>query len=596
MSIAAPVRRMWTPRLVAALALFAVTAAIFCAVASTVLVRQADDRQGLERRAALLGAIEDIRNSGADFTALDPRHVANIERTAGLKGLRFEIEPVAGDREIQSVIDGKGRITGWFSWETDHAMSNALGRLRPLLAVTGVCLVGFAGIALWQVRRSVNDLAKSEQLAWQLAHEDMLTGLPNHRKMIETIDAVLAARAHGEAVTFALLDLDGLKDINDAYGQRTGDELLKAIAIRLKDVLPPRAGCGRFDGDEFAVVMTASEIATVEELVAGVAGALSRPFWVSDQVVQVGITVGLAHAPRDAEGRDELIRRADLALRAAKKKQRGGVMRFEHAMDVEFDDRRFLEKELRRAIENRELDVHYQPIVSGDGARIVGAEALLRWTHPVRGAIPPMQFVAVAEHSGLMGKLGEFVLRRAISDVRRWPGLYIGVNLSPIQVRDPGLVQLVSDVLAHNDVIPSRLMLEVTEGVLIDNPDEAKARLDALKSLGVKLALDDFGTGYSSLTYLQRFQFDKLKIDRGFVSPLGRDASSNALVQAIVSLGRALDLTLLAEGVETEEQRVLLRLAGCEELQGYLFAKPAPREVLDRLLAESAPSPRAAVA
>ena len=195
-----------------------------------------------------------------------------------------------------------------------------------------------------------------------------------------------------------------------------------------------------------------------------------------------------------------------------------------------------------------------------------------------------------------MGRLGEFVLRRALADARRWPGLYIAVNLSPVQVRDPALVELVSDTLARNGVAPSRLMLEVTEGVLIDNPDEAKARLDALKALGVRLALDDFGTGYSSLTYLQRFKFDKLKIDRGFVAPLGRDAGSNALVQAIVALGRALDLTLLAEGVETEEQRVLLRLAGCDEMQGYLFARPGPREALDRLLAEAAPSVQAAVA
>jgi EAL domain-containing protein (putative c-di-GMP-specific phosphodiesterase class I) len=232
--------------------------------------------------------------------------------------------------------------------------------------------------------------------------------------------------------------------------------------------------------------------------------------------------------------------------------------------------------------------VHYQPIVSADGARIVGAEALLRWTHPVRGAIPPTQFVAVAEQSGLMGRLGEFVLRRALSDAKRWPGLYMAVNLSPVQVRDPALVETMADLLAEHGLPASRLMLEVTEGVLIDNPDEAKARLGALQGLGVRLALDDFGTGYSSLTYLQRFNFDKLKIDRGFVEPLGRSADSNALVQAIVALGRALDLTLLAEGVETEEQRVLLRLAGCEEMQGYLFARPGPREALDRLIAESA--------
>jgi EAL domain-containing protein (putative c-di-GMP-specific phosphodiesterase class I) len=203
--------------------------------------------------------------------------------------------------------------------------------------------------------------------------------------------------------------------------------------------------------------------------------------------------------------------------------------------------------------------------------------------------------VPVAEHSGLMRRLGEFVLRRALLDTARWPDIDIAVNLSPIQVRDPELVEMISGLLREHGVPASRLILEVTEGVLIDNPDEAKSRLDALKTLGVRLALDDFGTGYSSLTYLQRFKFDKLKIDRGFVAPLGRDAGSSALLQAIVALGRALGLTLLAEGVETEEQRVLLRLAGCEEMQGFLFARPGPREALDRLLADTRPL-RAAVA
>jgi diguanylate cyclase (GGDEF)-like protein len=596
MSVAAPARRLWTPRLVATLALFVISATFFSVIVGYALVGQADDRQSLERRAALLGAIEDIRGSGADFSALDARHIKGIERTAGLKDLRFETEPVAADREVQSVLSRNGRIIGWFSWEADRSMSDALGQLRPLLGLTGVLLIGFAGIALWLVRRAVDDLGKSERLAWTLAYEDMLTGLHNHRKMIELIDDALAGRADGEVLTLAFLDLDGLGDINDAFSHRVGDVFLKAFAARLEDILPPRTFCGRFDGDEFALVIAGPDIATAEAAAASLVGALSRPFWIDEQVVQVGVTAGLAHAPRDAQSRDELMRCADLALRAAKKKQRGGIAYFEPAMEVEFEDRRFLEKELRRALEEKALEVHYQPIVSGDGIRIVGAEALLRWTHPQRGTIPPTQFIAVAEQSGLIARLGEFVLRRAIADARRWPGLYMAVNLSPVQVRDPALVELVSDTLARNGVAPSRLMLEVTEGVLIDNPDEAKARLDALKALGIRLALDDFGTGYSSLTYLQRFNFDKLKIDRGFVTPLGRDATSNALLQAIVGLGRALGLTLLAEGVETEEQRVLLRLAGCGEMQGHLFAHPGPREALDRLLAEAAPPVQAAVA
>jgi diguanylate cyclase (GGDEF)-like protein len=597
----APERRLWTPRLVAALALFVVSAAFFCAIVGDALVRQADERQGLERRAALLGAIQEIRSSGVDLAKLDARRIRSIERTAGLRGLRFETEPTEDDREIQPVIDAQGRIVGWYSWQPESAMSDALGELRPLATLTAIFLVAFAGIAFWQVRRTVRDLGLSERLAWQLAHEDMLTGLPNHRKVIEQIDAMLARRAHGDVVTLAFLDLDGLKDINDALGHGIGDELLKAIATRLKDKLPEQATCGRFDGDEFALAMLAPDMDAAEDAIQALLGELARPYWIDGQVAQVNVTAGVAHVPRDGRNREELMRRADLALRAGKRKQRGGMMRFVPAMDVEFDDRRFLERELKRAIDEKSLDVHYQPIVSSDGNRILGAEALLRWTHPERGAIPPARFIPIAERCGLMPRLGEFVLRRALLDAKRWPDLYMSVNLSPVQVRATALVDTVAAMLAECGVPASRLVLEVTEGVLIDNPEETRARLAALQALGIRLALDDFGTGYSSLTYLQRFKFDKLKIDKGFVDPLARDSESQALVQAIVALGRALKLSLLAEGVETEEQRVLLRLAGCDEMQGYLFAKPAPRETLDKLVAETGaavvrPTLRAAIA
>jgi len=594
-----PPQRLWTPRLMATMALFALCAAFFCAIVGYALVRQADDHQGLERRAALLGAVDDVRRSGADFASLDPRYIEAIERIVGVKDLRFETEPsAAGDapgREMQSVIDRQGRIAGWFSWQSEQSLSDALSQLRPFLVVTGIFLVGFAGIALWQVRRAVRNLSASEQLAWRLAHEDTLTGLPNHRKMIELIDTALAKRVSSEVLALAFLDLDGLQDINDAFGHATGDDLLKALALRLRDILPAGAFCGRFDGDAFALVLSAPDDETAGASVEAIAEALARPFWINDRVVQAGVTAGLAVTSCDGVLRDELMRRADLALRAAKRSQRGSIAGFEPVMETEFDDRRFLEQELRRALDEEVLDVHYQPIVSADGNSIVGAEALLRWTHPERGAIGPAVFVPVAERCGLMGRLGEFVLRRALTDAARWPHLDISVNVSPVQVRDGALVDTIAGLLQEHRVPASRLTLEVTESVLIENPDDAKARLGALKALGVKLALDDFGTGYSSLTYLQRFSFDKLKIDRGFVAPLGRDPSSSALVQAIVALGRALGLTLLAEGVETEEQRVLLRLAGCEEMQGYLFAKPAPREALDRLLAATA-SGQAAVA
>jgi diguanylate cyclase (GGDEF)-like protein len=583
----APPRRLIAPRLTATLALFVIAATLFCTIAGYVLVRQADDRQALERRGALLAALQEIRASGAQLSRPDRKLIHTMERTAGLRDLRFEAEPAADGREIQPLLDTQGRIIGWFSWEAERSMAAALGQLQPLLAVTGLCLIGFAGLALWQVRRAVRDLGRSERLAWTLAHEDMLTGLPNYRKMIETIDAVLEARSLEEVVSLAFVDLDGLNIINDGLGQSAGDRLLVEWANRLRDVLPAQAVGGRFDGDEFAIVLVAPDTATAERAIRTATAALARPFWINEQAVQVGVTAGVAHAPYHAAKRDELARCADLALRAAKRARRGSVEIFNPGMDAEFNGRRFIERELKRALDDNAIDVHYQPIVSADGNSIVGAEALARWQHPVRGVIPPASFVPVAEQAGLMRQLGELVLRRALADAKRWPDISIAVNLSPIQVRDPALVDLVAAVLKQTAIRPSRVVLEVTEGTLIGDPEESRARLDALRALGVRLALDDFGTGYSNLAYLQQFHFDKLKIDKRFVAPLG-EGNSQAMLQAVVALGRALGLALLAEGVETEGQRVILRLAGCDEMQGFLFASPGPREALDRLMQDSA--------
>jgi len=253
--------------------------------------------------------------------------------------------------------------------------------------------------------------------------------------------------------------------------------------------------------------------------------------------------------------------------------------------EIELEEQRFIERELGRALAAGEFDVHYQPIVAAEGNAIVGLEALLRWDHPTRGAIPPARFVPIAEQTGMIDQLGEFVLRRALRDAVQWPNCYVAVNLSPVQVRDRKFVDLVGAALARTGIPPARLVLEVTEGVLIENPEATKSCLDDLRALGLKLALDDFGSGYSSLTYLQRLPFDKLKIDRGLVAALDHSANAGVIIQAVIALGRALNLSIVVEGIETEEQRTLARLAGCDEMQGDLFAKPVPREQIDRMLA-----------
>jgi predicted signal transduction protein with EAL and GGDEF domain len=310
---------------------------------------------------------------------------------------------------------------------------------------------------------------------------------------------------------------------------------------------------------------------------------------VDDLTLEVDASIGVAIFPDHGADTETLLQRADIAMYSAKSSS-GGSMLFEASQDRHSPRRLALAGELRSAISNGQIVLYFQPKADLRTGQIVGVEALARWEHPSHGSIPPTVFVAVAEEAGLMDQLGAFVLRKALADATRWPNLYVSVNLSPVQVRDSRFADLLSEVLAETKIEPDRVMLEVTEGVLIDDTDGVKTRLDALRALGVKLALDDFGAGYSSLAYLQRLPFDKLKIDRGFVAALDKSANAGVIIQAIVALGRALGLGVVIEGVETEEQRVLLRLAGCSEMQGYLFAKPAPREEIDRLIAaEKAP-------
>jgi diguanylate cyclase (GGDEF)-like protein len=565
------------------LALLLVAATIVWCILGFVLARHSDDEQDAANRQALRNAVESLQKVSPDLARANPDLVRILEHASGLKGLRFAPEPPAKDREIQSLTDANGRIVGWFSWEQQRPATKMMYRLLPLLLAIAAGMFGFALLASWQIRRLASQLAKSTREVRKLAFEDAVTGLPNLHKLREFLDRSLARRKPEQSLAFALVDLGGLEDTKDAVGEAGEDEVLIAIANRLRQAVPERVLIARLRGDKFGLVMPATDEAAAIAIAEAVRDAISRAMWVN-QVVQVSANVGIAMAPRDGEARDDLARRADLALRAARRKGRGIVVSFAPEMETDFDDRRFIKRELARALVSRAFEVHYQPIVKAEGGAIVGVEALLRWNHPSRGFIAPNVFVRVAEEAGLMDQLGEFVLRRALSDASRWPDLYVSVNLSPVQVRDRRFVDLVSAVLTETKTDPARVVLEVTEGILIDDPLIAKARLEDLRALGVRLALDDFGSGYSSLGYLQQLPFDKLKIDRGFVAALDRSANTGVIIQAIVALGRALGMSVLIEGVETEEQRVLLRLAGCNEMQGYLFARPGPAADVDRLL------------
>jgi diguanylate cyclase (GGDEF)-like protein len=570
-------------RLIVVLAVIAMAATLGCAVIGYGLAQRSDARLWSEQHAALRNAVAEFRVLFNKPGAIDPRLVRMIEQSARLEGLKFETEPAPGDREMQPVVDAQGRITGFFTWDKARPMTAAMSRLLPLIGGIAVVLVGFAGFSLHQLKRARRDLVASEELARRAADADKLTGLPNHAKTLELLDLAMAERAGDEVTSFALFELDGMGDVNAQLGVLGGDEFIVAVAEQLTKALPAGAICGRIGGDEFAVILTAAPTSDMQAVIRTAIEAVTHPHWI-DRLVRVSAHAGFAQAPRHATTRGELTRRAELALRAAAKKGPGAIVAFEHAIDTLSSDQKFIQRELPRALGAGELELHYQPIVAAQGARIVGVEALLRWTHATRGPIGPAIFIPVAEQMGLMDTLGGFVLRRALADAKRWPDLYIAVNLSPVQVRDAAIVDLVRSALAESGVAPARLMLEITEGVLIDNPEDMLKRIEDLHGLGVRVALDDFGSGYSNLGYLQRFPLDKLKIDRSFVAALGQSANGGVIIQAIVALGRALGLSVLVEGVETEQQRVLLRLAGCDEMQGFLFAKPAPAKAIDRLL------------
>jgi diguanylate cyclase (GGDEF)-like protein len=590
---ATPTPGRTTARVTTSLLLLLALAAVACAVIGLSVTQRNDSRQEAERHVALQTALDEFHAVFGEVDHFDSGQIGLIERRAGLGDLRFDTDPTAeSGREVQSLHDAQGRIVGWFSWAPDRGLIRAMDSLWGVAAALTVLLAMCAFLALRATRRLSGSLARSIVSIRKLITQDALTGLPNRRVMLERLEEVMATRRSG-VVAFALIDIDAFHDVNDALGRAGGDAMLVNIAERLKSGLPAGALLGRFDDDEFAVIVSGDGVGAAANLTDRLVAALAAPIFM-DQMWQISASIGIAQAPEDGTIGDELCRHAALALRSAKRSGRGSVRRFVPQIHEEHSERRFFLRELETAIRNKVFEVHYQPVVAAEGGAMVGVEALLRWTHPTRGAIAPSLFIPLAEENGLMIELGEIALRQALADGVRWPDLFVSVNLSPVQMRSRGLVDLVSTVLAETGMTASRLVLEVTEGILIDNPEETQTMLEALRALGASTALDDFGSGYSSLSYLQKFPFDRLKIDRGFVASLGTTGNTGAIIQSVVTLGHALGMKVVAEGVETSEQRVLLRLAGCDEMQGFLFAKACPAEAIDKILARlSSPRPAA---
>jgi diguanylate cyclase (GGDEF)-like protein len=572
-------------RTMAPLAVILVATAMLCGVLGYLVARQSDDQRDTMRRQALVAAVKDYRAAGGEAAELNDRVIRLVEQASGLKDLRFDTGPNGGARELQPIVES-GRIVGWMSWDRDAPVVEALFRLWPLAALSLICLGAFIALSFWHLRRSKHDLVETRARARRLATETH-TGLPNSSLIHHVLDGALSERKPREKVSYLLIDIDRFDDGAGILGHQTTDEVLGTVALRLKAAFPEGTTLGSFGAGRFAAVMSSAQADAGMEAARAALVALGEPINVRGEILRLTGSVGYAVAPEHGTESDDLARRAELALKAAKHERQGHPVAFKSIMETMHDERQALRRDLKQAVATRAFDIEYQPIVAAGGYRIVGVEALVRWNHPERGMIAPTDFIPLAEQSGLMDDLGDFVLRRALSDAKRWPGLYIAINLSPVQLRDRARVEWIAGLIRDSHIDPTRVVLEITEGVLIEEPDRIKSHLEVLRALGVRIALDDFGSGYSSLTYLRQFPIDKLKIDRGFVTPLGRSGNAGVIIQAIVALGRALDLNVLVEGVETDEQRVLLRLAGCDEMQGFLFARPAPAAEIDRLVAEA---------
>jgi diguanylate cyclase (GGDEF)-like protein/PAS domain S-box-containing protein len=436
----------------------------------------------------------------------------------------------------------------------------------------------------------------AEKIA-HMAHYDALTDLPNRTLFREQIERELAKVAGGAQFALLYIDVDEFKGINDSLGHHVGDELLKAIAGRIRDCLKAGDLIARLGGDEFAVIQTGiTSSACVLAFVTKIYEAIRRPYHCLGHQLSTDASIGIALAPQDGSDLDQLIKNADLAMYGAKAEGRRTHRFFEPEMDASAKARLSMEQDLRQAIVDGGFEIHYQPLVNLRSGEVSGCEALLRWRHPERGMVSPAEFIPIAEDTGLINELGDWALRAACNEAAAWPShVRLAVNVSPVQLKCDTLALKIAGALAASGLEPRRLELEITEAVLIRDDEAALSILHQLRSIGVRIALDDFGTGYSSLSYLKRFPFDKIKIDRCFVADIAEASGAPVIVQAVVNIAAASNMTTVAEGVETDAQREMLRALGCTEMQGYLFSAPKPASEVRKLFGHHV-EPVAAVA
>ncbi|MGQ0532360.1 MAG: putative bifunctional diguanylate cyclase/phosphodiesterase [Caulobacteraceae bacterium] len=519
---------------------------------------------------------------------IDEAFMAQVGGSLLIPDLALSQEPARSGGTLSEAFSADdGEPVGYLNWTPRRPGRSLLLFILPLVAF-GVAGAGWlTWLMIQRLKRASGELADREAQSRHQALHDALSGLPNRHHFVErlqeALDGLVQTRNNGRVIV-AYIDVDRFKDVNDTMGHAAGDTLIMGVATRLQNALSREDFLSRFGGDEFAVLRSANSPEAANELAARLRQAFESSFEVYGQHVRITASIGIAMSPDHGMSPQELMRHADIALYQGKNQGRDRAMFFCAEMAAEVEQRREIELELHAALEARELQLHYQPLVSCSEGRVIGVEALLRWRHPSKGDISPGVFVPVAEEAGLMPALGAFVLERAFEEAKLWPDLQVSINLSPVQFRHVDLVEMLEHLVQKHGVEPSRIVLEVTEGVLLESTDRNRLILDAVRALGFKIALDDFGTGYSSLRYLCDFRFDKIKIDRAFVTGIHERKRAMTIIQSVITLGRGLGMEIVAEGVETEAEASVMRLVGATELQGFFFSQAVPADEVAKLL------------
>ncbi|MHC2373016.1 diguanylate cyclase (GGDEF)-like protein [Bradyrhizobium diazoefficiens] len=560
----------------------AAVAIIAIALAAAVLDRRAKGELG-RQQVVLDTALENMSQGLCMFDAdgkimlFNERYAAMLRRTDIALTGRLLVDVL---REEQAKGQWQGDADEFFARlvvdaREGRTTSQVVNRFGRSIRVVNQPMQGGGWVATFE---DITEWLEAQAKISHMARHDALTGLPNRVLFHEQLEQGLRRTGSGDQLAVLCLDLDHFKDINDSLGHPIGDALLKEVGRRLKATVGESDTVARLGGDEFAVVQIGrSEKAAARCLAGRLVEVISAPYEIDDHQIVIGVSIGISLSPQDGSNADELLKNADLALYRAKADGRGTYRFFETGMDARAQARRLLEMDLRAALQRDEFQPYYQPIRDVASGRVVVFEALLRWNHPQRGLIAPINFIPLAEETGLIVQLGEFVLRSACTDAATWPDdVDVAVNLSPVQFRNPNLIASVTAALTVSGLPARRLELEITESVLLQNSEATLTTLHELRAMGVRISLDDFGTGYSSLSYLRSFPFDKIKIDRSFVSELATREDSMAIIRAVTGLGRSLGIVTTAEGVENDAQLELLRREGCTQAQGYLFSKPRP--------------------